>query len=269
MRIIRFLDGAGREQFGCNRDNGMADLIDPDIFTQKKRLGKQAKVKKLLAPVRPPAILGIGLNYKCHAKETGMPLPQHPVLFMKNPGALTGPMSNIVIPVSCQSAPEVDFEVELGVVIGKDAKNVSEKEALDYILGYTCTNDISARRWQKHAGAGQWVRGKSFDTFCPAGPELVTADEIKNPGQLTLECRINGNLMQQGSTSDLIFTVPQIISHLSQSCTLLAGTLILTGTPKGVGFTRKPPVYLKSGDILESSIPGLGIMSNLLVDEQI
>ncbi len=161
----------------------------------------------------------------------------------------------------------MDYEVELGVVMGRDAKNIPLEEALNYVYGYTCANDISARRWQKHAGAGQWVRGKSFDTFCPIGPEVVTADEVEDPQSLEMECLLNGQIMQQSSTSDMIFSVAELISRLSQSTTLLAGTLILTGTPSGVGFTRKPPVYLKPGDLLESSIKGVGNMMNRVVAE--
>ncbi len=262
MKIIRFLDDKGDLWSGCDYHDGMATVIANDIFGSYTILEKRVEVKKILAPFKPVAILCIGLNYRMHAEETGMPLPEHPVLFMKNPAAITSAYGDIEIPKSCLDPLQVDYEVELGVVIGKDAKNIPVDRSLEYVYGYTCANDVSARRWQKHSGGGQWVRGKSFDTFCPMGPELVTADEIKDPGNLNLECRLNGEVMQQGCTSDLIFSVADLISRLSQSTTLLAGTLILTGTPSGVGFARNPQVYLKPGDVLESSISGLGKMES-------
>ncbi len=275
MRIIRFLDDKGELFTGCDYHEDSATIISSkisndisnDIFGNYRILEKRAKVKKILAPFKPVAILCIGLNYGMHAEETGMPLPEHPVLFMKNPAAVTGAYGNIEIPESCLDPLQVDYEVELGVVMGRDAKNIPLEEALNYVYGYTCANDISARRWQKHAGAGQWVRGKSFDTFCPIGPEVVTADEIEDPQNLEMECLLNGQIMQQSSTSDMIFSVAELIFRLSQSTTLLTGTLILTGTPSGVGFTRKPPVYLKPGDLLESSIKGVGNMMNRVVAE--
>ena len=275
MKLIRFLDEQGDIRTGYGYDKDVAILLPDDFFDFNRgfqdvnihQFNEKVAVKKLLAPVKPAAILCIGLNYKMHAEETGLPLPEHPVLFMKNPGAVTGPFDVIEIPQSCLEPPQVDYEVELGVVMGKDARNVPEEKALEYVFGYTCTNDISARRWQKHAGGGQWVKSKSFDTFCPMGPELVTADEVGDPQNLTLICRLNGEVMQQGSTSDMIFSVAKLISRLSQSTTLLAGTLILTGTPSGVGFTRNPPVYLKPGDLLESEIQGIGRMENQVVVE--
>lgn len=268
MRIIRFLDDKGELWTGCDYHDGSAAVILNDIFGSYQVIEKRVAVKKILAPFTPAAILCIGLNYGMHAEEIGMPLPEHPVLFMKNPAAVTGAYGDIEIPKSCLDPLQVDYEVELGVVMARDVKNISVEEAPDHIYGYTCTNDISARRWQKHAGGGQWIRGKSFDTFCPMGPELVTADEIDNPQNLDMSCSLNGRIMQQSSTSDMIFSVAEIISRLSQSTTLLSGTLILTGTPSGVGFTRTPPVYLKPGDLLESSVSGVGKMKNQVVAEQ-
>jgi 2-keto-4-pentenoate hydratase/2-oxohepta-3-ene-1,7-dioic acid hydratase in catechol pathway len=156
----------------------------------------------------------------------------------------------------------VDYEAELAVVIGKQAKNVPVAAALEAVLGYTAANDISARRWQKHGGGGQWVRGKSFDTFCPLGPVLVTADEIPDPQALTIGCELNGQQLQCGFTGDMIFSVAELISRLSRDTTLLPGTLILTGTPSGVGFTRNPPVFLSPGDRVRVSIEGIGILEN-------
>jgi len=267
MKIIKFTGSDGKIYTGCDYRDKTASLVQGNIFKNFEITDKRIEVDKLLSPVSPCAILCIGLNYRMHAKETGIPLPKYPVLFMKNPGAVTGPCSDIEIPLSCLDHPEVDYEAELAVVIGKSAKNVTPETAMECIAGYTCANDISARRWQKHAGGGQWVKGKSFDTFCPMGPVLVTADEINDPQALTLECRLNGKTMQKGSTSDMIFSVGEIISFLSQSTTLAPGTVILTGTPSGVGFTRKPPVYLKPGDMLETEIEKIGTLKNKITAE--
>ncbi|MBF0469732.1 MAG: fumarylacetoacetate hydrolase family protein [Desulfamplus sp.] len=276
MRIIRFLDHKDNEWTGADNMDGSASIITGDIIGEFNRnipgdfrvTDKKIKIRTILAPLKPVAVLCIGLNYKMHAEETGMALPEYPVLFMKNPAAVTGPYSDVEIPVSCLDPLQVDYEVELGVVIGKSGKNIKAEKAIDHVLGYTCANDVSARRWQKSAGGGQWVRGKSFDTFCPLGPAIVTVDDLPDPQNLELACRLNGEIMQNGSTSDMIFPVAEIISKLSQSTTLLAGTIILTGTPSGVGFARTPQVYLKPGDILESSISGVGKMVNKVVSEQ-
>jgi 2-keto-4-pentenoate hydratase/2-oxohepta-3-ene-1,7-dioic acid hydratase in catechol pathway len=157
---------------------------------------------------------------------------------------------------------QVDYEVELAVIIGKAAKDVPTARAFDYVLGYTIGNDVSARRWQKHGGGGQWVRGKSFDTFCPLGPELVTKDLVPDPQQLRLQCFLNGELMQDANTADMIFSVAELIEYLSSGMTLLPGTVIMSGTPSGVGFARQPPVYLKPGDNLELKIDNLGTLRN-------
>jgi 2-keto-4-pentenoate hydratase/2-oxohepta-3-ene-1,7-dioic acid hydratase in catechol pathway len=262
MRIIRFIDESGHIRFGHDYHDGAATLLTGDIFESRKSSGKRAAVVKLLAPVEPAAILCIGLNYSQHARETNIELPQYPVLFMKNPAALNHPNDPILLPPSCLDPLQVDFEIELAVIIGRAAKDVSAARALDYVLGYTIGNDVSARRWQKHGGGGQWVRGKSFDTFCPLGPELVTKDLIPDPQQLRLQCYLNGELMQDANTSDMIFSVAELVEYLSESMTLLPGTVIMTGTPSGVGFARKPPVYLKPGDSLELQIDSLGTLCN-------
>ncbi|MGM0642282.1 MAG: fumarylacetoacetate hydrolase family protein [Thermodesulfobacteriota bacterium] len=210
----------------------------------------------------PPAVFCIGLNYREHAQETGASLPEFPVIFMKNPAAVTGHEQAVRLPASCVDPLQADYEAELAVIIGKSARNVKRDDALDYVKGYTCANDISARRWQKHAGGGQWVRGKSFDTFCPMGPCLKTRSEIPDPSGLDIECRVNGEVMQQSTTSDMIFSVERIIEFLSEDTTLLPGTVILTGTPSGVGFARKPPVFLKPGDRIETGIEGIGTLEN-------
>ena len=262
MQIIRFESDNHKIYTGCNFDNDSASVIEGDIYNDFSDTGKRKIVKKILTPIPPSVIFCIGLNYRLHAKETGLELPKYPVVFMKNPGAATGHMDDIEIPVSCVKIPEVDYEAELAVVIKKNAKNVLPENALDYVLGYTCANDISARRWQKHGGGKQWIKGKSFDTFCPFGPWIITPDEISDPGNLDIECVLNGNSMQKSNTSDMIFSVAQIISYLSESTTLVKGTIILTGTPSGVGFTRKPPVYLAPGDVLETKIEKIGVLKN-------
>ena len=262
MRMIRFLDEHDKISYGHHYENNKAVLLEGHLFGELRDTGKAVQVKKLLAPLQPTAILCIGLNYHEHAKETGAELPNYPVLFMKNPAAVTHPGDPIVIPRSCLEPLQADYEVELAVIIGKPAKNVTASDALSYVFGYTVANDVSARRWQKHGGAGQWVRGKSFDTFCPLGPVLVTADEIPDPQTLQLRCVLNGEVMQDSNTADMIFSVARLIEYLSQDMTLLPGTVILTGTPGGVGFTRKPPVYLKPGDMTELSVSSIGTLSN-------
>lgn len=267
MKIIRFVDGGGQVVRGTDWDGETASLVEGDGISGFEDTGKRETVVQVLPVVDPAAIICIGLNYKRHARETGLELPEHPAVFMKNPGAVTGHGESIIIPESCIDPPETDFEAELGVVIKSHAKNVSAEDALDYVLGYTCANDVSARRWQKHAGAGQWVKGKSFDTFCPCGPVLVTPDELPDPQRLAIECRVNGKTMQKSNTADMVFSVARIISYLSQSCTLLPGTLILTGTPEGVGFIRKPPVWLMPGDRVAVEIEGIGVLENTVGKE--
>ncbi|WP_299979746.1 fumarylacetoacetate hydrolase family protein [Desulfobacula sp.] len=268
MQILRFESDDNKIYTGCDFDNESASVLEGDIYTDFSSTGKRKPVKKILTPVLPSVIFCIGLNYTLHAKETGLSLPKYPVVFMKNLSAAAGPLDEIRIPVSCAKIPEVDYEAELAVVIKKNAKNVSPENALDYILGYTCANDISARRWQMHAGGGQWIKGKSFDTFCPFGPWIVTPDELEDSGSLDIECVLNGNTMQKSNTSDMIFSVAQIISYLSESATLVPGTIILTGTPSGVGFIRKPPVYLGPGDVLETKIDKIGVLKNYVTLEK-
>jgi len=262
MRIVRFIDEAGHQRYGQNYGNGEAELLEGDLIAGFKETDTIGRVKKLLAPVLPPVIFGIGLNYHQHAKETGMEAPKYPVVFMKNPASITNPHDPILLHPSCMAPPEVDYEAELAVVIGQAAKDVSTAEALGCVFGYTAANDVSARRWQGRRGSGQWVRGKSFDTFCPLGPELVTTDELQDPRNLRLICELNGQVMQDADTGDMIFPVAELISFLSTGTTLLPGTVILTGTPSGVGFTRKPPVYLMPGDTVNVTLEGIGTLSN-------
>jgi len=269
MQIIRFMTKEKKIAWGTDYDGHTATLLRGDIFSDFTQTSRKEAVQKLLPPIQPAAIFCIGLNYRLHAQETGMELPPYPVVFMKNPGSVVAHGEAIQIPDSCANVPEVDYEAELGVIIKSPVKNVSEANALDYVLGYTCVNDVSARRWQKHAGGGQWIKGKSFDTFCPLGPVLVTPDEVVDPQDLIVECILNGKRMQQGHTSDMIFGVAQIISYLSQSATLLPGTLILTGTPSGVGFARTPPIYLAPGDVVETRIEKIGSLENRVISERL
>jgi 2-keto-4-pentenoate hydratase/2-oxohepta-3-ene-1,7-dioic acid hydratase in catechol pathway len=218
-----------------------------------------AKVK-VLPPIRQPSkIVAIGLNYMDHCKETGLPVPTVPVPFSKFTSSVCGPYDDIVWPIGVTK--EVDYEVELGVVIGKRARDVEEAEALEYVLGYTVVNDVSARDLQ-FLGARQWDRSKSLDTFCPWGPYIVTRDEIPDPHVLQLRTVLNGKEMQNSNTRNLIFNVPRIISALSQGTTLLPGDLIPTGTPAGVGFRRTPPVFLKDGDEVVCEVEKIGALRN-------
>jgi len=267
MRIARFQDAAGAVHYGIpgdegGRDQGYAFRLAGDLYAGLSETGERIAVNTWLSPLVPVNIFGIGLNYRAHAQETGAQIPECPILFMKPTTAVSGPGDPIVLPASCTHGPEVDFEAELAVVIGRTAKDVSEAQALDHVFGYTCANDVSARRWQKHGGAGQWVRGKSFDGFCPLGPVLVTADEIPDPQALDVRCLRDGETMQTGHTSDMIFSVAQLIAHLSRDTTLLPGTLILTGTPPGVGFARTPPVFLADGDQVRVEIEHIGGLDN-------
>lgn len=267
MKMIRFLTPENIVAFGCGYDGTTARELEGDIYEGVRETGQRIQVKKILPPIDPKAIIGIGLNYRLHAKETGACLPDYPVMFMKNPGAAAAHEDPIIIPRVCEAGPEVDYEAELAVIIGRDVKNISPEHGLEAVLGYTCANDVSARRWQKHSGGGQWVRGKSFDGFCPFGPVLYTRDEITDPQDLGVQCILNGEIMQNSRTSDMIFSVAEIISYLSQSTTLKAGTLILTGTPQGVGFARNPPVYLNPGDVVEIKIEGMESLRNKVDSE--
>ena len=233
-----------------------------------KITNERIDVLSILAPIEPKTIYGIGLNYRKHAEETGAKIPEHPIVFLKSPTAIQDPGGPIVLPRHLRS-DRVDFEAELGVVIGYECKNVSRADAMNYVLGYTVANDVSARDWQKDWGGSQWCRGKTFDTFCPLGPALVTPSGLKNPNDLAIRTRVNGVTMQQSNTRDMIFPIEQIIEFLSGSTTLEPGTLILTGTPEGVGMGRKPPVYLKAGDVVEVEIEGIGILRNPVIEEEI
>ncbi|MBI2568908.1 MAG: fumarylacetoacetate hydrolase family protein [Candidatus Schekmanbacteria bacterium] len=267
MRIVRFRDDTGTSRWGQRQEEDWVEALASAIQDGEPPVGSGVRLRspRFLAPVVPAAVLCIGVNYRAHAAETGRPVPERPVLFMKNPAAVQDPDGPIVIPGCCADPPQVDFEGELAVVIGRRAKNVSAPMALEHVLGYTIGNDVSARRWQRDAGGGQWVRGKSFDTFCPLGPDLVTPEEVADPQSLTLTTRVNGEVMQQTTTGDMIFSVAELIAYLSQGTTLLPGTVILTGTPSGVGVARTPPRFLAPGDVVEVEISSLGILRNPVV----
>lgn len=267
MKIVRFEDGSGKVHQGVQHGDGSVTRIEGCIFGDHKDTGEKATVAKLLAPIVPRDIICIGLNYRKHAAEGGQPIPEFPVVFMKNSGTLQNPGDPIVLPTKLKS-DAVDYECELAVVIGRECYNVSKADALKYVLGYTCANDVSARDWQMKYGGTQWCRGKTFATFCPLGPVLVTSDEITNPNALGIRTVLNGETMQDWNTNDMIFDVPTLIEFLSGSTKLAPGTVILTGTPHGVGAARKPPVFLKNGDSVTIEIDGIGRLTNPVVDEK-
>ncbi len=266
MKIIRYIDSQGHIGYASQQSDGTALEIEGNLFGDFQVTDRRADVSKLLAPIQPVAIVCIGLNYRFHAEETKAAIPQHPVVFMKLPNAIQHPGEPILLPTHLKS-DKVDYECELAVVIGKAAKNVSRENALAHVLGYTCANDVSARDWQKSGGGGQWCRGKTFDTFCPLGPVLVTADEIPNPNNLRLKTILNSQTMQDWNTNDMIFDVPALIEFLSGSTTLMPGTVILTGTPHGVGMARNPPVWLRDGDTVTIEIEQIGRLTNPVKDE--
>jgi 2-keto-4-pentenoate hydratase/2-oxohepta-3-ene-1,7-dioic acid hydratase in catechol pathway len=220
---------------------------------------------KLLAPIpAPQKIICVGLNYADHARETGKEPPPEPVIFCKFPTAVSAHGDPIVLP---QLSNEVDYEAELVAVIGRGGRRIPVESALDHVAGYTCGHDVSARDWQQRKPGGQWLLGKSFDTFAPFGPELVTADEAGDVTDLRISLRINGRTMQDSRTSQLIFSVAQLVSYVSGVCTLAPGDVIFTGTPPGVGAARKPPVFLQPGDVVEVEIEGIGLLRNPVIGE--
>jgi 2-keto-4-pentenoate hydratase/2-oxohepta-3-ene-1,7-dioic acid hydratase in catechol pathway len=266
MRIIRYQDTNGAVAYASQQPDGSAFQLTGDLFAGFEVTSTRAVVKKLLAPVVPTNLICIGLNYRRHAEEGNAKMPEFPVVFMKATTAVQNPGDPIVLPRHLRS-DEVDYECELAVVIGKRCKNVAREKALDFVLGYTCANDVSARDWQGKWGGSQWCRGKTFDTFAPLGPCLVLRDEIPDPAALKIRTVLNGKVMQDWRTDDMIFDVPTLIAFLSGSTTLLPGTVILTGTPHGVGFARKPPVWLKPGATVTVEIDKIGALTNPIVEE--
>ena len=264
MRVARVRDEQGRILYAVQQQDGTLVVAEGDLLAGTLRAtSAPVAAVEWLPPVDPTAILCIGLNYAKHAAEGGAAVPKYPVLFMKNPAAAVGHGQPIVIPKVCDD--EVDYEAELVVVIGKRARDVRKEEAVHYILGYTAGNDVSARRWQAERGGSQWNRGKGFDTFAPMGPVLVTPDEISNPNALLIRSELNGREMQCSNTSDMIFDVPTLVAFLSEDTTLLPGTVIMTGTPEGVGWMRKPRVTLHPGDSVTIDIEHIGRLTNPVV----
>ena len=277
MKLIRF-GNLENEKPGVQLDNGQK--IDVSAFGSDydefffgtdgpKRLKKWLSIHqdqcplvgentRLGAPIcRPSKIVCVGLNYAKHAQESGMEVPSEPVLFFKASSAIIGPYDEVILP---KNSKKSDWEVELAVVIGAKASYVSEKNAMNHVAGYVLHNDISEREYQLER-QGQWVKGKSCDTFAPLGPFVATKDEIKDPHNLHLWLKLNGKTMQDSNTSDLIFGIPKLVSYISQFMTLLPGDLISTGTPFGVGLGLNPEIYLKDGDKMELGIEGLGVAS--------
>jgi len=279
MKLVTFSCEADELRPGVLTDAGVVDLLATDASISSSvreilagdELDKAAaaaasdsavlvKNAEFRAPIsNPQKIICIGLNYRNHAIESGMDIPGEPIVFSKFTSAIIGPEEPICVPASSK---EVDYEAELVAVIGRRAKAVSKSEAMDYVAGYTVGNDVSARDWQLKKPGGQWMMGKTFDSFAPIGPAIVTADEIPNPESLSIKLRLNGETLQDSSTSELIFGIAEVVSYLSQVFTLKPGDLIFTGTPPGVGFARKPPIFLKAGDVCEVEIEGLGVLRN-------
>lgn len=273
MKLIRFgeigeekpgvhLNGVNYDVSAFTRDydeafftNGGIQQLASILSLKENILPKLADEVRLGCPVAHPSkILCIGLNYAKHAKETNAPIPKEPILFLKSTTAITGPNDPVMIP---KDSVKTDWEVELSFVIGKRASYVPEAEAMDYVAGYCLHNDVSEREFQLERG-GTWDKGKGCDTFAPLGPWLVTKDEIADPHSLRLWLSVNGKMMQDGNTDDLIFTIPQLVAYISRFMTLLPGDIVSTGTPAGVGLGFNPPVYLQPGDIVELGIDGLG-----------
>jgi len=262
MRFARFRTKDNQVGFGVVEGDSVR-AVKGDIFGDWEKTEDTLSLNEveLLAPVVPPNIIAIGLNYRKHAEEGGSKIPAAPVIFIKASSALCHPNEPIVLPAMAPN--EVDYEAELVIIIGKAAKNVSEDDAHSYIFGYTCGNDVSARDCQLRLDQ-QWARGKSFDTFAPIGPWIETELDADN---CDIRLRLNGKVMQQSNTSDMIFGTAQLVSYLSRCMTLLPGTAIMTGTPAGVGFARQPAVFLKSGDEVEVEIEGIGVLKNGVVKE--
>lgn len=266
MRIVRFISG-GQVYFGQRIDERTALRIQGSVPGSFQVTAQRLVIDTLLAPIEPADILCVGLNYREHAIETHATIPDHPMLFIKAGNTLNNPGDPIVIP---RHSDQIDYEAELALVIGRAARHVRKEDAMGYILGYTVANDVSARDWQHEVrlNGGQFTKGKSFDGFCPLGPEIVTRDEVENPNNLRLRTLLNGQVMQDSTTADMIFDIPTIIAALSSTMTLRAGSVILTGTPEGVGGARKPPVFMKSGDTVVIEIDGIGRLENPVVAEQ-
>lgn len=273
-RLVRFLARNGKVYYGdAILPQGVTDIakakqariVTGDIFGKHEVTDQVADVRLLLAPLAledVKTVRCLGLNYALHAKESKMAIPKYPVLFYKPVTSLSGPTDPIPVHSIAQEAPGLDYECELVIVIGKQCSDVTESQALNYVLGYAVGNDVSHRDWQIQRGGGQWSLGKGFDGWAPFGPGIVSADLIKDPQTLQISTKLNGNTVQESNTSDMIFNVKQTISFLSRGTTLLPGDLIFTGTPSGVGMGRDPKLWLKDGDVVEVGLEGVGTCTN-------
>jgi 2-keto-4-pentenoate hydratase/2-oxohepta-3-ene-1,7-dioic acid hydratase in catechol pathway len=266
MRIARIADESGTIHHGSpTEETGLYAQLEGSWAGGFRATGRTLRAAHLLAPLDPPAVYAIGLNYSDHAAETGASIPEYPVVFMKNLRAVIGPGAPIRLPRRLRS-DQVDYEAELAIVLARDCRNAKRAEAMDYVAGFTCANDVSARDWQLQRSGRQWCRAKSFDTFCPLGPWVVTPDELPDPLHLPISSRLNGKVMQESNTARMIFDVPSLLEFLSADTTLPAGAVILTGTPHGVGMARQPPVWLQAGDTIAIEIGGLGTLENPVVE---
>jgi 2-keto-4-pentenoate hydratase/2-oxohepta-3-ene-1,7-dioic acid hydratase in catechol pathway len=276
MRIVSFRQNGGPWRAGAERDGAIVDIggaADPSVrallaggaeaLAAAAKRGTPVSGNAQLGPVvpDPEKIICFGLNYRRHAEETGNPIPKAPTFFPKYRNSLIADGEPIVLPLKNPS--NVDYEVELAAIIGKRCKNVSESEALQYVAGYSILNDVSARDLQMQTS--QWGAGKAVDTFAPLGPVLVTADEIGDPQKLAVTTRLNGQVVQKSNTADMIFSVAQLVAFLSDFMTLEPGDVLATGTPEGVGFARKPPIFMKDGDVIEMEIEKIGVLRNPIV----
>lgn len=242
-----------------------ARVVGSTIWSGGQVTDSVVNIKKFLQPIEPGAVGTVrclGLNYREHAIESKMPIPKYPILFYKPPTALGGPFDDIVVPAIAQQASGVDYECELIAIIGKEGVNIPESRALEHVLGYTVGNDVSHREWQLQRGGGQWSMGKCFDTWAPYGPGIISSHLIKDPSDLTISTKLNGEVVQKSNTKDLIFSIAQTVAFLSQGTTLKPGDMIWTGTPQGVGMGRSPQVWLKDGDVVEVSLDGVGTCVN-------
>lgn len=261
MRLIRHITPAGPAYAALLADGSTVEITGDPLAGTHRLTDRVITLGKRLAPIVPTTIIGIGLNYAKHAAEGRKEPPTNPIWFMKLPGSVQNPDDPIRLP-RMQPTDRPDYEAELAIVLGRECRNATRENALSYVLGYTCANDVSARDWQRDWSGSQWCHAKSFDTFCPLGPVLVTPDELTTPNALGIRSVLNGTVMQDSSTADMIFDVPTLIAFLSADKTLPAGTVILTGTPEGVGFARKPQVWLRPGDTIAVEIQGIGTLSN-------
>lgn len=264
MKYVRFTSSKYPNGVcGLVEDDGSISVLRGGLLDAVEKTGDklgESDIVRYLPPIDPPNILAVGRNYREHAAETDDDLPTAPLLFIKATTSLVGHGDTIVIPAAAPT--QVDYEAELVAVIGKKAKNVPIEKALDYVFGYTCGHDVSARDCQ--GSDGQWARAKSFDTFAPVGPYVVTGID---PNGLQIRMRVNGETVQDQSSRDMVFNVAYLVSYLSRSTTLLPGTLLFTGTPCGVGMARKPPLFLKPGDLCEVDVEGVGVLRNAVVAE--